>query len=447
VTATLTARSTGDTVDEGTYRRAGEIYLTTHHFAENHDHPPLAKWLGALYPHYSGANTLADYRYAHIAIYALGGLLIALFLASATGATAGALFASMYFLDPNLKAMASLDVTDADVAVWLGGASVLLWGVWRSQRPRRDGYWMFFLQGLAAGTKITALLYLPFALFAAVRKRLGAWGCASGFLMALLIAYHLNLRELEWLAASIGFQFKHNQAGQMSLFFGSYPPHGTPLFFAALYFLKLPLPLIALTLAGVGLAVREWREFRGEWESFFLPAALIGLALSLAHVQLGFRYFLPALVLIEIGASLVIAMRAHSRVSQGAVLALCVCLLGMDAWTLKSDSYLAYFNVLERAPTRDFCDSNNDWGQGVPPWLRPPGALDAETLTAKQIAAVPEGKPVEILAGASLLCASSRPEGSKLREYKPVRVFAGHELYELSREDALGMLAKLTRAR
>src|SRR5262245_47002706 len=135
-TVGVSALVTGDVVDEGLYRQSGAVYLDTHQFEVNFDHPPLAKWLGALWPHFSHHYGRIAYRILHVVLYGAGGLAIACLLLRAAHHTAAVLFACLYFTCPNLKAMACLHVTDADVAVLGGVAAGLVW--FTLQEPSRS---------------------------------------------------------------------------------------------------------------------------------------------------------------------------------------------------------------------------------------------------------------------------------------------------------------------
>lgn len=447
-TVVFTARDLGRTWDERLYTDAGLIYLQQHHFAENHDHPPLSKWLAALYPYYSGNHSDEAFRYSHAVIYTVGGGIMAFQLLAWGYSFAAVIFAALFFLCPNLKAMASLNVLDADLAVWMGLAALYTWRGFSERAAGRMG----FLQGLAAMTKISGLCYVPFFALRVrrLRSRRATWMAVAGFFLAGLFSYHFRFIELGAYAASLGLQWKHGLDGHGIFLLGQYSSRGYWYTYIVLYFLKNPFPSLVVMLTALIFLARRPSAYRDAIVYWFAPAALMFALLSVGTVQLGFRYVLPAMVLLYLTTALVLDRELRiappTRRTLGAALLgfLGLALLIADMRTVSDSTYLAYFNDLAPNPTRNFSDSNIDWLQGIPRHLvkRIPPFTPLGDLTAAEVFSRPDNEPVSIALGATDIHGGwggwfpERMIGPAIgRNGKTIWSGAGYEIVQVSREE------------
>jgi hypothetical protein len=153
--------------------------------------------------------------------------------------------------------------------------------------------------------------------------------------------------------------------GTLTYLHGRLSAHGFWNYYLVAMLIKVP----AGTLALLGLAA--WLAATGRVraataEAFLLvPVALLWAYLSFVfELQIGFRYFLPALPFLLVFAGRAAAWQPRRR-GWGAVVAL------LAAWTATSSlaafpRYIPYFNELVGGPRNGFhwlVDSNLDWGQ------------------------------------------------------------------------------------
>jgi hypothetical protein len=444
----FTSRDLGRVWDERLYKDAGLIYLQQHHFADNHDHPPLSKWIAALYPYYSGDRSDEAFRYSHAVIYAVGGGVIAfqlLFWGYSFGAV---IFAALFFLCPNLKATASLNVLDSDLAVWMGLAALYTWRGFSTRASGRMG----LLYGFAAMTKISALIYLPFLALRLrnLGSRRAVWVAVFGFFLAGMIAYHFRFIELGSYAASLGLQFKHSRLGQPIFILGRSSNRGFWYTYIVLFVLKNPLPTLLTLAASAFFLLRRPRAYRDAIIYWVAPGLLMFVLLSMGSVQLGFRYLLPVMVLLYLTAALVLDRELRlaprgPRILGGYVLAtIGLILLCVDSNTLSQSTYLAYFNPLAPNPTRNFTDSNIDWLQGVPKHLvaKLPPFIPLGDLTVTRVLSEGGSGPVSIALGATDLNTGwggwfpERDLGPALGKVgRPIWSGAGYEILQVTRPE------------
>ncbi|MGZ3689120.1 MAG: hypothetical protein ACXVBW_12515, partial [Bdellovibrionota bacterium] len=154
LSALFNAWTTGLTVDESTFQLAGREFLAHRDPTVLIDHPPMAMWLGALYPWFSGDFSAFAYRIGHVVLFFSAGVYISTRLWKSAGVWAALVFSVIYNLDPFMKAMASLHVTDGDVLAWVGMAGVSVWSSRQrsNETPVRSLLLGGFFYGLAIVT-------------------------------------------------------------------------------------------------------------------------------------------------------------------------------------------------------------------------------------------------------------------------------------------------------
>jgi 4-amino-4-deoxy-L-arabinose transferase-like glycosyltransferase len=347
------------------------------------------------------------------------GVLVLLWAWELFGFGAGALALWLYTCCPNFLAHSHLVTTDVATALGMFGATYAFW-----RYRERPGGWRLAVAAAAFGaaqlTKVTALFLVPIlvliVLAEAVRRRLaGGRGEAAGTLApprrlprALLPVAAFAAAGL--LAVNLGF------AGERTLLpLSRYAPVSRPFqaLAAAPVVRAVPLPLPQPYLAGLDMVARDASaatptylhghlSVHGFWDYFLVALlikapvgtlALICLAawlaasgrlraaraeafllvpvvfllayLSLAFaLQIGFRYFLPALPFLLVFAARVAAWRPPGWWWAAGV-GLLAAWTAVSSWSVHPH-YIPYFNELVGGPRNGFywlADSNVDWGQ------------------------------------------------------------------------------------
>jgi hypothetical protein len=441
-----TIHDVGWTVDETFYLQGGQEYLRTHRFGMNFMHPPFSQWFGALAQNVG--NNIC-FRYPHALLYLAGGSVIAGMLLFSGFELAAVVFAGLFFLCPNLKTMGSLHITDSDLSVFLGLASTLLWRLWRfppasgARRAVHFGCAAFFI-GMAAVSKQTGVLLLPLLggvglLISRRGKLLPALVPVGlvGLLLAFALAYHFRLSEIHWYLETARFRVNYNEGGHPSFLFGQVSYHGFWYYYLVVSLFKTPPPILLLVGLAFVWAVRRWRAHGAEITLFFLPALTLFILGSIENVHIGLRHLLPGILLSYIGASIVIhrkwanaapLFRRYIGIALGAAL---TALVATDFHTLRTRSYLSYFNFMAPTPTRYFADSIIDWEDGIPRHLLrdlPPLQTLNGLLLSEAFSRV-SSEPIFVEAGATSLCGFWSKASPLLKAFPPDWVVAGHEIH------------------
>ncbi|HZI18642.1 MAG TPA: glycosyltransferase family 39 protein [Pyrinomonadaceae bacterium] len=251
----------------------------------------------------------------------------------------------------------------------------------------------------------------------------------------------------------IGWQIGHARLGHAAGLLGQYSYHGWWYYYPVAFALKTPLPIILLSLAGLGWAL--WRLARAADRRMLLlvlPVAFFVALLAANSINIGVRYFLPAYPFLFVAAGAFLdwlLRRAGARRSMAAAAAVVALFawVGIEAARAHPD-HMSYVNQLASGRPHYWylSDSNVEWGDDVKPlalYLRERGEtrvggamLSAQVLERYGIEQteifVPPGvepRPVRYVAiGASLLNGSTVPgafaDGTGLTEKQRVNYFA-----------------------
>jgi hypothetical protein len=353
----------------------------------------------------------------------LGGLLFA-WADDLFGFVPAVAVLALYAFEPNMVAHASLVTTDFGVTCFM---LATLYGLWRATRKLTFANGLAVAAGftLAVTSKFSALLLLPMmALLLTVRAfgrdgwefqlvRVGEWSrrrtrvlAAAGLLTATLligyagmwaaygfrylpsppdapqirfdtnpeIARHVPLLNKigVWIddhhllpnACVHGFLRGQSKAQSRSAYLaGEQSSTGWWYFFPVAILIKTPLALLAVALAGLGLALRgAWRE---RWPLFVLVPIIVYLGAAMeGRLNIGLRHVLPLYPFMLIAAGAAIAWIV--RRSQARWLWLAVPALALAEVAPVAPDWLAFFNVLVGGPAHGdqyLVDSNLDWGQ------------------------------------------------------------------------------------
>jgi hypothetical protein len=300
------------------------------------------------------------------------------------GAMAGRFAVAMVACEPILLGHASLATTDIAVTACLLG----LIAVFRGRRELPDWRGRLLLPAvwcmLTFMCKASALLFVPMSLgmieaerlWSAGRKR-EAWrsvrDLAAIGAMGIVMLFAVCPRASRGLL----FQIHHNMAGHGSSYLlEQVSPTGFWYYFPAALAIKLGLPVLILLIAACGVACARRIAFATPQAAGNGPlwATLGLLALTPTFkVQIGVRFVLPIAVLAMIAASIAFANwwteQAGVRRRIGVAFA-----SALVAWSLTNACLvwphgICYTNELFGGTSegyRALCDSNYDWGQGVP---------------------------------------------------------------------------------
>lgn len=414
--------SAAPTYDETVHLSSGYSYLETGRYRMNvMDHPPFSEMISALpllalhVKSFTGHPYFADlmpYHYGDLFLYqngpgperllntarrftfiiwtALLAWFIWLFASRLASAEAAGLSLAVFGLMPVFISNNALVTTDAAAAVFYFGSFALAW-MFTAVKPS--------LKEIKGGKKAGFLNGKELRFWAALAGAVAGLGMVSKFSLfivpPMVAAFWIadNLRwprlKLSRLLGYIGLYFavcllvvalvykfdmglyfdglsetlKRLGKGRSSFAMGRYTLEGVWWYFPAALAVKTPLLALLGALAGLWLALRN---FRKDYLWLILPPAIY-FAVSLnTKVQIGYRHIMPVMPFIAVLAGLALARLLEVR--KGAWL---VCgLLALNAVSVAraAPHYLAYFNELAGGPAggyKMFVDSNLDWGQDV----------------------------------------------------------------------------------
>jgi 4-amino-4-deoxy-L-arabinose transferase-like glycosyltransferase len=159
---------------------------------------------------------------------------------------------------------------------------------------------------------------------------------------------------------------RHNRQGQPAFFLGQVSTHGGwKLYYPVVVLLKWPTIVLALSLAGLAIALgSKVRVPPDLWIMTSFPAVYMAMAIF-ARFNLGDRHVLPMYPFAILFAAVVWEWAGCKRVV-AALLILLAALNAADALRY-APGYLSYFTPFVR-PAETFrllTDSNLDWGQGL----------------------------------------------------------------------------------
>ncbi len=452
-TVLLQVVNVGITIDEPTFWDWGMRFLAERDPFQFVDHPPLAMWWGALLPKLLQNADPIYFRIPHAALFFAVSFTCCLLLWRKIGAATALVFATFVNFDPYLKAMAALHITDSDATWWFALFTLCLFSFWLAPEKRR---WLFFAAvfwGLALSSKISALFYAPFLLayayFHSRSQSKSQWHIYVIFCgvvaLAVLTAYLGNWRFPTALKDSLGFSMAHNRAGHITSLFGSYSNTGYWYYFLILFLVKTPLATLATATFAVKLILWDRLLARREVLAFLLPGLFLLVLLSRANAQVGYRYFLPGLVLFYIVFAIAIGRILALRPSGKRLSLLFTLFVGAglnDFWILRHDSYLTSFNSLARQPYRNFTEANVDWHQGIPKHLSEVFKGTRSTNELYDFLLNPNEETTKFRVGASeLVYFWGSSLGMHLRALQPIWSRAGFEVYQVSKEELYRMLA------
>jgi hypothetical protein len=159
---------------------------------------------------------------------------------------------------------------------------------------------------------------------------------------------------------------RHNRQGQPAFFLGKISYHGGwKLYYPVVILLKWPTIVLALSIAGLAIALRgKVRVPPDLWIMASFPALYLAMAI-VARFNLGDRHVLPMYPFAILFAAAVWLWAAPKRT--GVILLILLAALNAADALRYAPGYLSYFTPFVR-PAESFrllTDSNLDWGQGL----------------------------------------------------------------------------------
>lgn len=322
-------------------------------------------------------------RLVSFVFYLLGGIFVFFFLRRAAGDAAAALGGLLYFLCPNIAAAACIPNNDilAVFSTILFAASFMRFV---SRQTALNAALLGAALGFAIGSKISLLVFLPLPLAALVllhiretisTRALVILSAAFGAALFLTIEACYLFMSPRLILQTVMDAVSFVDNGRMAYFFGQHSLKGFLLFFPAGFFLKTPLPIIALTIGAVYLFVREKKYADTRLLALTACMVLFAAEVIASRLNLGYRYFLPVHAMLYLFIPLVMA--AHRGLLKRVIAPACALLLVSNA--LAHPHYQSYFNLLIGSNTnasRYYVDSTVDWGQdmyGLARYLRREG--------------------------------------------------------------------------
>ncbi|MCM2266801.1 MAG: hypothetical protein NDI60_03400 [Elusimicrobiales bacterium] len=416
-------RSAAPTYDETVHLSSGYSYLATGRYVMNiMDHPPLSEMLSALpllalgpqaftgHPYFAGRM---PYHYGDLFLYqnsvsperllntarrftflvwtALLAWFIWLFASRLESPAAAWLALAVFALMPVFISNDALITTDAAAAVFYFGAFVLAWtftalkpvevaGRGGKKQAWLDGWALAvraalagLVAGLALASKFSMFIVPPLVAAFWIGDNLrwprlklsGLLGYIALYfcvcLLTVLVVYKFDIGlYFDGLSETLSRLDK----GRSSFAMGRYTLEGVWWYFPAALALKTPLLVLLGALAGVWLAVKN---FRKDYLWLLLPPAVYFAVSLTAKVQIGYRHIMPVMPFLAVLAGLALARLLEVR--KGAWAAAGLLALTAASVLRAQPFYLAYFNELAGGPAggyKYFVDSNLDWGQDLP---------------------------------------------------------------------------------
>ena len=286
--------------------------------------------------------------------------------------TAASLFTlALLTSDPNILAHASLATTD------LGTAALFALAAWRLERALRQPTSVRIglagvAVGLLAAAKFSAVVLLPALLVLAIwhwrtngrpvpapSRPAIRWGWLGALIVAFILfaaVYRFNWAalQMDW-----ALQQAHQREGHSSYLLGQRSLTGWWYYFPLLLVAKTPLVALGVALAAVvGQVVRRQWQWP-TWWPWILAGGILSAGMA-SNVNIGYRYLLPMIPLVAVGAGWLAT--ARPRLAATAALWLLVSILPFHP------HYLPYFNPVAGGAPNGWqlaVDSNYDWGQDL----------------------------------------------------------------------------------
>jgi Flp pilus assembly protein TadD len=154
----------------------------------------------------------------------------------------------------------------------------------------------------------------------------------------------------------------HESKGQGAFLCGQWRTTGWWYYFLVAMAVKTPLPLLLLTMVGLGLWLRGMRRFSFQQAAPWLAALMYLMFAMVGTIDIGVRHLLPMFALLAVGSASQFGLRSR-RVQLCAWLG--IGWLLVVTWRARPN-FIEYFNEAVGGPANGYrwlVDSNLDWGQ------------------------------------------------------------------------------------
>lgn len=416
------------TMDEQNHLTRGLTFLATGDARFSLEHPPLINVLSALpvygllkinfpFDHPSWEQRLGWYEFAEQLVWVANrdvarmmflGRLPVVWLTMGLGLVgfcfakglrgsrnAGTLALFLILFDPNILAHGRYITTDLGGTLFVFLATYWLWRWWHKGNTVSGFLWATVGLGLAFGSKLSALTFIPIWMLLAVLplpteqwnwKRagtrlfnLGLAGVGSLFIVWIIFGGEWRALRFDssWLSgfnqwsapmptfwAGIEQILALSDGGRPGFLLGEFSAQGFPLYFPIALAVKTPLPTLILLF---------WAVFRypklALWAG--MPALIYFLVATQSSLNIGYRHLLPILPFFYLIISqLILTIQPPPRFHRHPpIFAFYTLLLLFFLNTLQiHPHYLSYFNTISGGPLNGgniLIDSNIDWGQDL----------------------------------------------------------------------------------
>ncbi len=392
------------TYDEAVHLAAGYSYLKTGKLDMNiYDHPPIAKIIAALplmflklefipkshpwYPNmHANQYRLGDYFIHHNRMDAekilFAGRLMMLLLSAAfcvwiflitkklSDEVSAVISVFIYVFYSSIIANSTLVTTDVPLAFFFFVSFYYFWNLMKDGGIKTAMAAGIFL-GLALSSKFSGVMILPlfFILFFYFFFFKKLPGKTAANLTLVSIATSLILWA-SYLFSSPNMYYEGltrilksaAETPRASFLFGKYSVGGWPYYFVATFFLKTPIPLLAV------LPFLPFnKKISKNWIFLLLPVVFYLTVSSFSKIQIGHRHIIPVypFLICSVGILMGDLLRKNIFLKAAVFLSLFWIAYGFvktHPW------HISYFNEIAGGHENGYkflLDSNIDWGQGL----------------------------------------------------------------------------------
>ena len=427
------------TIDEASHIAGGIEWWDKGTYTLETKHTPLARLSVALGPYLAGVrwmgfknwrdtfpilsstgsywHNLTLGRIGVLPYFIIATLVVFFWTKRRFGAIAGVLAAAVFTQLPTILAHSSVATTDVALTAMFC-CSLFLFTRWIGEPNWRTGAQFGVLTGLALGTKLSTVVFLPACalpiLIMYARSQRRNWrGIFRSFAVVALCAFlslwavyrfsHLPLTQATGLPDRVAGKVfgksssvahvvhvvashvpmpmpeffdgirnlrDQNHAGTRGYLFGEIRIGGWWYFFFAALALKTPIAVLLLAAIGCAVVLKRYWQDRESWEMAapFAAFAMIMLCSTPARLDSGVRYVLPVFVFLSILAAfgLITLWSQHEH-----RMMLRACAVALFGWMTISSAvshpdYLAYFNEFGGSdPSHKIVVGDLDWGQDL----------------------------------------------------------------------------------
>jgi len=345
-----------------------------------------------------------------VMILLLGMMLVALtwwWARSLYGSKSGIFAAALSAFCPNIMAHSGLVTTDIGASLTIIAAIYGFWAFCRKPNLGR-GISLGLLLGIALLCKFTSLVLillmagLGMAYFWGRSRGLNWKAIGRNIAVALTVSWLLvnsgylwkgfgtrisgyqfssrmfsNLSKIlpEWTPIPLAYDYvggfdlqsAQNEGGHLCYLLGEFSGKGWKYYFLVALAVKMTIASLILILAGIYSLTFSGKLWRDELFLLVPAVTVIGTLSLMVHLDLGFRYILPAIPFLYIFASRLVSPLLNPKSWMQS--AIWLLLLGhIISNLLIYPDYLAYFNLASGGPKNGrkiLIDSNLDWGQDL----------------------------------------------------------------------------------